>query len=118
MRAKRGLPTAVYHSFKNKKEILHTIFSERWSRFIEAVEGIAESSISTREKLVSIAALVLHARRLRPAWVNGLVLEIQRTSRFSELNQIHWVAGSSRGWRSCRSRVSARVNFARKSIPR
>lgn len=82
----------VYHYFKNKEEILSTIFSERWSLFIEAVEGIAESSTSTREKLVSIAALVLHAHRLRPDWVKVLVLEIQRTSRFSELNQLRSVS--------------------------
>jgi TetR/AcrR family fatty acid metabolism transcriptional regulator len=33
----------VYHYFKNKEEILHSIFEERWSGFLEAVETIADS---------------------------------------------------------------------------
>lgn len=34
---------------------------------------------------------MLHAHRLRPDWVKVLVLEIQRTSRISELNQMRSV---------------------------
>ena len=41
----------VYHYFKNKEEILGTLFEERWGGFVEAVEGIADGSGSTAEKL-------------------------------------------------------------------
>jgi TetR/AcrR family fatty acid metabolism transcriptional regulator len=81
----------VYHYFKNKEEILNTIFEERWSGFLEAVEGIAESRGASADKLVSIAALMLNAHRLRPEWVKVLVLEIQRSSRFAEPSQLRAV---------------------------
>jgi len=76
------------HYFKNKEEILNTIFEERWTGFLEAVENIADSPGSTEEKLVGITAMILGAYRVNPEWVKVLVLEIQRSSRFSEPVQI------------------------------
>jgi hypothetical protein len=55
------------------------------------VEGIVDSPAASRDKLVSIAALVLNAHRLRPDWVKVLVLEIQRSSRFAESSQLRAV---------------------------
>ncbi len=81
----------VYHYFKNKEEILSTIFEERWSSFLEAVEAVARRDAPARDKLVSVAALILNAYRIRPAWVKVLVLEIQRSSRFAEPGQIRAV---------------------------
>jgi AcrR family transcriptional regulator len=78
----------VYHYFKNKEEILSTIFDERWSSFLDAVDGVGRRDTSTSDKLVSVAALILNAYRIRPAWVKVLVLEIQRSSRFAEPGQI------------------------------
>jgi TetR/AcrR family fatty acid metabolism transcriptional regulator len=69
----------VYHYFKNKEQILNTIFEERWSGFLEAVDEIADGPTSTEDKLVSIAALILNAYRVRPEWVKVFVLEIQRS---------------------------------------
>jgi len=37
------------HYFKNKEEILNTIFEERWTGFLEAVENIADSPGSTEK---------------------------------------------------------------------
>ncbi len=81
----------VYHYFKNKEEILSTIFEERWSTFLEAVDGVARRDASVQDKLVSVAALILNAYRLRPEWVKVLVLEIQRSSRFAEPGQLRAV---------------------------
>jgi AcrR family transcriptional regulator len=81
----------VYHYFRNKEEILRSIFEERWSGFLEAVEAIAGSNTSAEDKLVSVAALILNAYRLRPAWVKVLVLEIQRSSRVTDPGQIRAV---------------------------
>jgi TetR/AcrR family fatty acid metabolism transcriptional regulator len=83
----------VYHYFKNKEEILDTIFSERWGGFIEVVDHIADSDTSTEEKLLSIAATVLNAYRLRGDWVKVLVFEIQRSPRFSRPEQMRAVGG-------------------------
>jgi len=81
----------VYHYFKNKEEILNTLFEERWSGFLEAVDGVADSPRTSEEKLVSVAAMILGAYRVRPEWVKVLVLEIQRSSRFAEPGQIRAV---------------------------
>lgn len=81
----------VYHYFKNKEEILRTIFEERWNAFLHVVDQIAEGSGSAAEKLHAVAGLILYAYRRRPDWVKVLVLEIQRSSRFSEPEQIRAV---------------------------
>jgi len=81
----------VYHYFKNKEEILDTIFRENWGGFLEAVDAIADGTSSTRDKLLSIAALILNAFRVRRDWVKVLVFEIQRSSRFARPEQLRAV---------------------------
>lgn len=78
----------VYHYFKNKEEILGSIFEQRWSGFLEALEGIASEGTSAEDRLVSVAALILNAYRVRPDWVKVLVIEIQRSARFAEPGQL------------------------------
>jgi AcrR family transcriptional regulator len=74
----------VYHYFRNKQDVLESIFAERWNGFLEAVEGIAGGSGPSADKLASIAALILGAYRVRPDWVKVFVLEIQRNARVAE----------------------------------
>jgi len=81
----------VYHYFKNKEEILNTIFEERWTGLLAAVENIADSPGSTEEKLVGITSMILGAYRVNPEWVKVFVLEIQRSSRFSQPDQMRSV---------------------------
>ncbi len=81
----------VYHYFKNKEEVLNSIFEERWGDFLDVVSAIAASDEDTREKLFQIASLIVNAYRVRPDWVKVLVLEIQRSSRFAEPGQMHAV---------------------------
>jgi len=81
----------VYHYFKNKEEILRTIFEERWNAFLHVVEKVAEGPETAVQKLHALAGLVLYANRRRPDWVKVLVFEIQRSSRFSEPEQIRAV---------------------------
>ena len=81
----------VYHYFRNKDAILGTIFEERWTGFLDAVEAVVDSEAPAREKLGGVANLVLGAYQVRPEWVKVLVLEIQRSSRFSEPGQLRAV---------------------------
>ena len=74
----------VYHYFKNKEEILDTIFFESWGEFINAVRGIKEDGRGIEDKLLSVAAVILSAHRTRPEWVKVLIFEIQRTQRFAD----------------------------------
>jgi TetR/AcrR family transcriptional regulator, fatty acid metabolism regulator protein len=78
----------VYHYFKNKEEILDTIFREQWSGFLAALEDIADCATSSEDKLLSVAALILNAYRVRADWVKVLVFEIQRSPRFSDPEQV------------------------------
>jgi TetR/AcrR family fatty acid metabolism transcriptional regulator len=78
----------VYHYFKNKEEILRSIFEQRWSGFLDALEGIAAESTPAQDRLLSVAALILNAYRARPDWVKVLVIEIQRSARFAEPGQL------------------------------
>lgn len=81
----------VYHYFKNKDEILGTIFQERWSAFLQALESIAAGPGTTRAKLEQVAGLILGTYRVRPDWVQVLVFEIQRSRRFAEPGQVRAV---------------------------
>jgi AcrR family transcriptional regulator len=81
----------VYHYFKNKEEILETIFEERWNAFLHVVERIVDGPGGAAQKLHALAGLILYAYRRRPDWVKLLVFEIQRSSRFSEPEQIRAV---------------------------
>ena len=78
----------VYHYFKNKEEVLDTIFDEQWTGFIEAVEAITEGGAKTEDKLLSVAALILNAYRVRRDWVKVLVFEIQRSPRFHDRDRL------------------------------
>jgi TetR/AcrR family fatty acid metabolism transcriptional regulator len=81
----------VYHYFRNKEEILASAFEERWGDFLAVVEAIAQGAQPARQKLLSVAALILNAFRRHPDWVKVLVLEIQRSSRFAAPEQIRAV---------------------------
>ncbi len=81
----------VYHYFENKEEILRSVFEERWSGFLEAMDEISRRQTTTEDRLVSVAALILNAYRVRPDWVKVLVLELQRSSRFAEPGQLRAV---------------------------
>ena len=81
----------VYHYFKNKEEILDTIFLERWGGFIDVVEAIADDGRCVEDRLLSIAAVILNAYRRHPEWVKVLVFEIQRTQRFADPDRVRLV---------------------------
>jgi hypothetical protein len=55
------------------------------------VDGIVEGPGPSADKLHALAALILFAYRRRPDWVKVLVFEIQRSSRFSQPEQIRAV---------------------------
>jgi hypothetical protein len=67
------------------------MFEERWNAFLHVVDQVADGPGSAAEKLHALAGLILYAYRRRPDWVKVLVFEIQRSSRFSEPEQIRAV---------------------------
>jgi TetR/AcrR family fatty acid metabolism transcriptional regulator len=82
----------VYHYFKNKEEILSSVFEERWGAFLDTLEAIADQpGAAAGAKLQSVATVILGGHHVRPEWVKVLVLEIQRSSRFARPDQIRAV---------------------------
>lgn len=74
----------VYHYFKNKEEILDTIFLERWGEFIEEIEAISAAGFGIEEKLFRIARVIARAYSTRADWAKVLVFEIQRSQRLAD----------------------------------
>ncbi len=74
----------VYHYFRNKEEILNTIFEERWARVTELLEEAEEAGESCREQLEGAVEVFISSYRDRPQVVELLLLEFSRMSKFLE----------------------------------
>ena len=66
----------VYHYFKNKDEILHTIFEERWATIAERLEEVEKSRGNARERLQGAAEGFIGVCRAHPQVVELVVLEL------------------------------------------
>jgi TetR/AcrR family fatty acid metabolism transcriptional regulator len=78
----------IYHYFKNKEEVLNTIFRDRWAIFLDAIRLYHESRLSTREKLTNISFFLVNSYNQRPELMEVLILEIARSSKFLEASHI------------------------------
>lgn len=78
----------VYHYFKNKEEVLNSIFRERWGAFIDAIRLYHESPLTTREKLSNICFYLINSYNQRPELMEVLILEIARSGKFLEASHI------------------------------
>jgi AcrR family transcriptional regulator len=86
----------VYHYFKNKEEVLNSIFRERWSAFLEAIRLYHESPLSCREKFTNICFYLINSYNLRPDLMEVLVLEIARSSKFLQESHLEKFEGAFR----------------------
>ena len=69
----------VYHYFRNKDELLESVFDEQWRIFIGAIRAIAEGPGSAAEQIASVIRFALDVFRTAPAAVRVLILEVPRT---------------------------------------
>ncbi len=69
----------VYHYFRNKEELLESVFAEQWTIFITALRAIADGPGSAPEQLASVCRFALDVFRTAPAAVRVLLLEVART---------------------------------------
>ena len=74
----------VYHYYGNKDGLLASVFDTNWAFFSKAVDGIAESGASMRDKLSQIVELAFQAFEMAPLVVKVLVLEFGRNARLGE----------------------------------
>ncbi len=69
----------VYHYFRNKEELLESVFAEQWAILINALKAIDEGPGSAAEKIASIFAFVFDVYKTAPNAVRVLILEVTRT---------------------------------------
>jgi TetR/AcrR family fatty acid metabolism transcriptional regulator len=69
----------VYHYFKNKDELLESVFAEQWAILINAIRAIDEGPGSAADKLSGIYGFVFDVFKTAPAAVRVLILEVTRT---------------------------------------
>jgi len=74
----------VYHYFRNKEEILNTIFEERWARVTELLERAEREGENPRAQLRGAVEVFISSYRDRPQVVELLLLEFSRMSKFLE----------------------------------
>jgi TetR/AcrR family fatty acid metabolism transcriptional regulator len=70
----------VYHYFRNKDELLESVFAEQWSILISAIRAIDEGPGSAADKVASIYGFVFDVYKTAPAAVRVLILEVTRTT--------------------------------------
>jgi AcrR family transcriptional regulator len=72
----------VYHYFKNKEEILNTIFDENWGLLVKLIENVGEQTDTLEGKLHLVVSLILDSYRMFPEIMQVIVMEIARSSKF------------------------------------
>jgi len=78
----------IYHYFENKEHILNTIFEKYWEFLLEALEHIEEEYKDLPSRLNAIVDFAFRAYRLNPDLVNVVVLEMTRSYKFLEDDNI------------------------------
>ena len=69
----------VYHYFKNKDELLQSVFEASWGGFVERVRLALEGEGPIGEKVWRVLELSFEAYRIDPRGVRVLLLEIGRS---------------------------------------
>lgn len=77
----------VYHYFKNKDELLETVFETGWSGFTTRLRSVAESGGSLEDKVRGITHVAFEAYRVDPRAVKVLILEIARSPAGARINR-------------------------------
>ncbi len=69
----------VYHYFRNKDELLESVFAEQWTILINALKAIDEGPGPPSDKLAGVCGFVLDVYKTAPTAVRVLILEVTRT---------------------------------------
>jgi TetR/AcrR family transcriptional regulator, fatty acid metabolism regulator protein len=78
----------VYHYFRNKEELLESVFAEQWTILINALRAIDEGPGTAADKIAAFYGFVFDVYKTAPSAVRVLILEVTRTP--------HLRAGSTR----------------------
>lgn len=70
----------VYHYFSSKDEVLDTLFTERWSLLLEAIEQVDKRDAPVREKLRDVASFIVESYRNDPDLMKVIIVEVTRAA--------------------------------------
>jgi TetR/AcrR family transcriptional regulator, fatty acid metabolism regulator protein len=70
----------VYHYFRNKDELLESVFAEQWTILVNALRAIDAGSGTASEKISGMCGFVFDVYETSPAPVRVLLLEVSRTA--------------------------------------
>jgi TetR/AcrR family fatty acid metabolism transcriptional regulator len=105
----------VYHYFKNKDELLRSVFELAWGGFLSRMRSVAEADASLAEKVRAVARVAFEAYRHDPRGVKVVILEIARSpvgtrvdrnSAFAEVVQL-----AERMFRTAQQKGELRADF-------
>ncbi len=69
----------VYHYFRNKEELLESVFAEQWTILINAIKAIDEGPGTAADKIAGVFGFVFDVYESAPSAVRVLILEVTRT---------------------------------------
>ncbi|MGC3997055.1 MAG: TetR/AcrR family transcriptional regulator [Anaeromyxobacter sp.] len=69
----------VYHYFKNKDELLESVFAEQWTILTTALASIGAGPGTAADKIAGLFGFVFDVYKTAPAAVRVLILEVTRT---------------------------------------
>jgi TetR/AcrR family fatty acid metabolism transcriptional regulator len=77
----------VYHYFKNKDELLKSVFELGWSGFVSRIREAAAGDAPVEEKLQRVCDVAFEAYHVDPRGVRVIIFEIARSPASDEVNR-------------------------------
>lgn len=77
----------VYHYFKNKDELLESVFASGWQNFLSRVQGAIDTEQPVTERVRGIVHVAFEAYRRDPRGVKVLILEVGRSPAGGAVNR-------------------------------
>lgn len=77
----------VYHYFKNKEELLQSVFEAEWGGFVTRVQDVVARPGTADERIAGIVRVAFAAYRIDPRGVRVLILEIARSPSGDQVNR-------------------------------
>jgi TetR/AcrR family fatty acid metabolism transcriptional regulator len=77
----------VYHYFKNKDELLESVFASGWQNFLSRVQAAIDTEQPVTERVRGIVHVAFEAYRRDPRGVKVLILEVGRSPAGGAVNR-------------------------------
>ncbi|MBN1882593.1 MAG: TetR/AcrR family transcriptional regulator [Deltaproteobacteria bacterium] len=72
----------VYHYFKNKEDLLLSIFRTRWDQFLDAIRSIMETGTDPAEMIRKVISFLFHSYKNNPAMIEVMIMDVTKSTRF------------------------------------